>query len=81
MKMKLLGSVVTNPSDDAITLATLVRVVATAAGLVELKKVGGVAYSPAKEIYMTANSSIDLVKNSTDVISCTGKCSPIAYIS
>lgn len=79
MKMKILKPAISNPSADNITLATLVHVVATAGTDLVLSKVGGEVIG---NIYISANGSIDLVKDSTDKITCpTSHCTPIAYIS
>jgi len=79
MKMKLLGSAVANPSDDNITTASLVHVVATSAVTLTHKNVGGTTLGT---IRIPAGGTIDLVKDSTDTISCaTSFCTNIAYIS
>tara|TARA_Y100001936_G_C16090385_1_gene685595 strand:- start:1468 stop:1707 length:240 start_codon:yes stop_codon:yes gene_type:complete len=79
MKMKLLGSVISNPTDNNIGTATLVHVVATSATTLTLKAAGG---STLGTIYIPANGSIDLVKDATDTISAgTSNCTKIAYIS
>jgi len=79
MKMKLLGSLVTNPSDDTIGSATLVRVVVSSAVTLTHKLAAG---STVGSIRIPAIGVIDLVKDSTDTISCaTSFCTKIAYIS
>ena len=79
MKMKLLGSAVTNPSDSTIGSATLVRVVASSAVILEHKLADDTVVGT---IRIPANGAIDLVKDSTDTISCaTSFCTKIAYIS
>ena len=78
MKMKLLGSLVANPTDNNIGTATLVHVVATSAVTLTQKNASGTTLGT---INIPAGSSIDLVKASTDTISCgTSNCTSIAYI-
>ena len=79
MKMKLLGSLVANPTDNNIGTATLVHVVATSAVTLTQKNASGTTLGT---IYIPAGGSIDLVKTATDTISCgTSNCTSIAYIS
>jgi len=77
MAYKLLGAAVTNPSDDDFNGATLVYVVASAAQLLTVKRAD---QSVVGTIRVLANSSIEVVKKSTETISClTSICTPIAY--
>ena len=79
MKMKLLGEMIPNPVSDTITDATLVHVVAGSATDLILTTTGAVIVGI---IHIPANGSIDLVKDSTDTVTCpTSFCTPIAYIS
>lgn len=79
MKMKLLGSVVANPADNNIGTAALVHVVATSATTLTQKNSGGTTLGT---IYIPAGGDINLVKESTDTITCpTSNCTSIAYIS
>ena len=79
MKMKLLGSLVANPTDNNIGTATLVHVVATSAVTLTQKNASGTTLGT---INIPAGSSIDLVIASTDTSSCgTSNCTSIAYIS
>ena len=79
MKMKLLGSLVTNPSDDTIGSATLVRVVVSSAVTLTHKLAAG---STVGTIRIPENGVIDLVKESNDKNRCaTSICTKIAYIS
>jgi hypothetical protein len=79
MKMKLLGEMISNPTSDTITSATLVHVVAGSATDLILETDGAVIVG---RIHIPANGSIDLVKDSTDTITCpTSFCTPVAYIS
>lgn len=77
MAYKLLGAAVSNPSDEGFSGATLVHVVASADVTLTVKQADS---SVIGTIRASANSSIDVVKNSTDTISCaTSICTPIAY--
>tara|TARA_B110000467_G_scaffold42139_1_gene38709 strand:+ start:324 stop:563 length:240 start_codon:yes stop_codon:yes gene_type:complete len=77
MAYKLLGAAVANPDKVNIGSATLVHVVASAAATLTVRKADE---SVIGEIRISANSSIDVVKNPTDTISClTSICTPIAY--
>ena len=79
MKMKLLGSAVPNPVDSTIGSATLVRVVASSAVTLTHKKADTTVIGT---IRIPANGTIELVKETTDTISCaTSFCTKIAYIS
>ena len=79
MKMKLLGEMIPDPVSDTITSATLVHVVASSATDLILTTTGAVIVG---RIHIPANGSIDLVKDSTDTVTCpTSFCTPIAYIS
>jgi hypothetical protein len=80
MAYKLLGAAVSNPSDEGFSGATLVHVVASAAVTLTVKKSVADGGSVIGTIRISANSSIDVVKNPTDRISClTSICTPIAY--
>tara|TARA_B110000467_G_scaffold109801_1_gene100117 strand:- start:324 stop:563 length:240 start_codon:yes stop_codon:yes gene_type:complete len=77
MAYKLLGSAIPNPSDEGFSGATLVHVVASANVTLTVKSADSAVIGT---IHVSANSSIDVVKNSTDTISCdTSICTPIAY--
>jgi len=80
MAYKLLGAAVTNPVDEGFSGAPLVHVVASANVTLTVKKSVADGGSVIGTIRISANSSIDVVKNSTDRISClTSICTPIAY--
>ncbi len=78
MAYKLLGDVISNPTDNNINGATLVHIVAVGADVVRLEKADGTTL--IGQINIPAGGSIDLVKDSTDVVSCSNSgCTPIAY--
>ena len=80
MKMKLLGSAVPNPVDSTIGSATLVHVVVAATAVTLTHKKADTTVIGT--IRIPANGTIDLVKETTDTISCgTSFCTKIAYIS
>lgn len=81
MKYKLLGEMISNPTDNIIAKldtagSTLVHVVATSAtDLIQTR--GGQVIG---RIHIPANGSIDLSKEAADQITCpTSFCTPIAY--
>ena len=77
MAYKLLGAAVPNPVNQVFGKATLVHVVASAAVTLTVKRADDTVVGT---IRIPANSSIDVVKYSTDKISClTSICTPIAY--
>ena len=79
MKMKLLGEMISDPVENTINSATLVHIVASSATDLILVTAGAAIIG---RIHIPANGSIDLVKDSTDKITCpTSFCTPVAYIS
>ena len=77
MAYKLLGPAVPNPNNEVFGKASLVHVVASAAVTLTVKRADNTVVGT---IRILANSSIDVVKNPTDKISCvTSICTPIAY--
>ena len=82
MKYKLIGEMVSNPTDNIIAKldtvgSTLVHVVATSATDLILTNDGGAVIG---RIHIRANGFIDLSKEATDTITCpTSFCTPIAY--
>ena len=82
MKYKLLGEMVSNPTDDIIAKldsngSTLVHIVAASTTDLILTNDGGAVIG---RMHIPANSSIDLSKEHDDKITCpTSFCTPIAY--
>ena len=82
MKYKLLGEMVSNPTDNIVAKtdalgSTLVHVVASSATDLILTNAAGAVKG---RIHIRANGSIDLSKEHDDKVTCpTSFCTPIAY--
>lgn len=78
MSYKLVGDIVENPSDNDISNATLVYVLADATTTLVHELADGSTL--VGRIKLNSGQSIRLVKGSTDKITCpTSTCTPIAY--
>ena len=80
MKLKLLGTSISNASGDNINEATLVRVHATAPVTLTLRTAGGV--SVVGSVYIGQNETVLIQKEPTEEITCaTSHSTKVAYSS